>query len=831
MRKEALDELSSALNGCGGLLDTSSGKMKQLTELMKCLRDRLCDTQINLKPTAAQLCGVLLSLVDKDAQAKLGKVVYSSLISAAMNDIKKPMRDSCLDALRLGVTLSPLAGDGLNQDGLDNLMNAFVSEVTESSTRAGGLPEVLDLVRNFVTTLPNLDEVVSPRGQVLSESFSAVLVECLTSSKAETRASATLLLEKCMENKVISYESLKKAIEKLKPAKQRTVGPVVAKFSNSRTAESEKDVIDTSNNSAPKTTDTSLELSRQSHRQSSKSAQRNPPKISTMGSSTHAKTITKDNKRNPLLLKSGPSKRPTTSSIVWPEYPEEPNTTALLGNLKRTWAACLPETAVSALFPVAGINKQDDSSAGCDLIKRAIMSDLGEGTKITVDHLDAILKWISVVLSSRESTVGLQSLLSLVKLLFDFLSQIEYKLSDVEVMVLVPFLLEKASNSKGRFRDTYMELSAIIQSENFLPSKRLGGVLGAALLERSSHAKTRLLGYRICIDCVEKVGLVGIGKKGVISCAKLLSEETLPENKSSALELMLEILEKMGGDIQRLVRICGADLSGRGREILEEAFCKRRNESNALSPDSRTPKVSFSNAKSNKSQAGRKSTDNRITDLHDELPTLSLRDNGANLSTENSQELTRQRLFEQETISDPFSFSRQDNFVSSPHSTTNVALKDVIKEGDTDRVVQDSGDDENKIASELDGDRVSREKSEGTGAAANLRARLLKIRERSTVGESSESISSVVSDSKNGHLSPDEEFHNTIYSIKVLIRERDSISDDAQDMITCIESLKKFHAALAKQQNGNFYMSTESLIALRQKIGDNMNESIENLTR
>ena len=116
-------------------MDSGSNQRKKLADLSRALKDRLSDTQINLKPIAARGIGTLLSSVDSSTQAKLGKIAYSPLINAAMSDIKKPMRDACLVALRTGTSLHSTEGAGLNNEAVEPLMSAVVGEITESTTR------------------------------------------------------------------------------------------------------------------------------------------------------------------------------------------------------------------------------------------------------------------------------------------------------------------------------------------------------------------------------------------------------------------------------------------------------------------------------------------------------------------------------------------------------------------------------------------------------------------------------------------------------------------------------------------------------------------------
>lgn len=103
------------------------------------MRERLSDTQINLKPVAARGIGTLLAAVDSSFQAKLGKIVYSPLLNAAMSDIKKPMRDACVAALRMGTFLPSLDGSGLNMDTVEPLVSSLIGEITDSTIRVSTL--------------------------------------------------------------------------------------------------------------------------------------------------------------------------------------------------------------------------------------------------------------------------------------------------------------------------------------------------------------------------------------------------------------------------------------------------------------------------------------------------------------------------------------------------------------------------------------------------------------------------------------------------------------------------------------------------------------------
>ena len=98
---------------------------------------------------------------------------------------------------------------------------------------------MLLLLLSVADSLPNLDDVVAARGQSLGEKYAVVVIECLTSSKSETRSAALSLLGTSVENGIVSVESIKKATEKLKPALQRSVGPLVAKMAKNAPAPSQ----------------------------------------------------------------------------------------------------------------------------------------------------------------------------------------------------------------------------------------------------------------------------------------------------------------------------------------------------------------------------------------------------------------------------------------------------------------------------------------------------------------------------------------------------------------------------------------------------------------
>lgn len=142
-----MDQLAEVLASSAGSIDTSPNQLRHIADLIRALKSRLTDTQINLRPTAARVIGSMLSAVDQQSQARLGKIAFSPLVSAAISDIKKPMRTASIEAIRAGITLSKLdGGERLNEETFEALINAFVQEVGDSSSKVSHFHRVVSLL-------------------------------------------------------------------------------------------------------------------------------------------------------------------------------------------------------------------------------------------------------------------------------------------------------------------------------------------------------------------------------------------------------------------------------------------------------------------------------------------------------------------------------------------------------------------------------------------------------------------------------------------------------------------------------------------------------------
>ena len=207
---------------------------------------------------------------------------------------------------------------------------------------------------------------------------------------------------------------------------------------------------------------------------------------------------------------------------------------------------------------------------------------------------------------------------------------------------------------------------------------------------------------------------------------------------------------------------------------------------------------------------GTSSTSTRVAStsdgvLFDELPALSLR--GTTGEPEKHQ--GRHENVEVAGQEDPFAFAAAARKAISPSSTTLSSQVDVSERHETNS-------------------RPGTDDSEGgIGTAASLRARLLKIREKTkppaeTVVTSRGHTRAPSSLSVESSALPD--FDGCISLFQEITRRKPPCSEDDIDPVT--ETLKRFHAALSKQPEP--FSDSEDL---RREIGSHLSKVIQSITR
>jgi len=597
-------------------------------------------------------------------------------------------------------------------------------------------------------SLPSVDSVAIPGGQNLGQKFAAAIVECLTSSKSETRAAGSELLENVIRFEKISSESIRKATEKLKPAKQRTVAPLVAKYTKA---------VGTNAKSLPKTSEAQPKpVAPQERRQTSSIANQTPQKrVSAVPHSPGDPTTS----TNPL--KSRSSSRTSARGIVWPEYPEEPIGAPLFSTFKKAWAQVVSAKSISALFPGTGIRKQDEAQSGCHLLMEAIESDKSEDTSFVLEQFSFVAKWLSLVLCSRETSSGLLSLIDVMKCVLQLAKTRSYQPTDSEVLELFPFVYEKASQARGRFQDSFSEVTSLIES--LIDGKTMGTLVCVYVIERSHYAKARVLACNLCRTVVDEIGLSGCGKRGVLATAKALSEDKVQENRQAALDLLLSIFSRMNGEAARLTRICGTNLSDKALQMLQERWRKGN-----------VPTVSSRSTVTLSNDTAEPSAEN------DDLPpALSLR-----LGTNEQRQSEGSAEPSDIVASSVFSFSRP------------LEVKKPIVPPEAEET--DSG---------------------GGGAAASLRARLLKIREKSKACDLTEN------EIPDRITYSEERYEKELNTLRLLMNMKQELEEDDDEMMAAVEILKRLHAALSKQHDSPEYSRGELMslrLQVLQKLDESV---------
>ena len=595
IRRDAMEEVRMSVDKCGGLISTEGKAMSSLKQLFLALRNRLSDSQSNLKPTAAMLLGSLLNhLDDGDSQAKLGKVVFPHLANAAMNDMKKTMRDAALSALLMGTEQPKQNGGGANLAATESFIVCLESQLTDAALKSTGLPEVLTFLTTRLESCFPVDTDSAQQAISAKRQLSKVIVQSLLSSKAGTRSSAEKLLSVCTKNGIAQSAELDNEIGKLLPAQQRTVRSFIPKNSIQDQA-----LVDTFKRPSSARQQSVPPPSIASSRQGQQAAQRAPSKSSTQATVVQPPSLENHangdsyNEANPNPLhpfntfKSTKQKRLSVlgRSDNWPEYPEDPSgDPATLQSLQKTWSHLISPTSIQLLFPKGGFRSHEDAVRGCELLDQSIEYSRSSNDGSFLEQLDLIFKWLSCALSSRDHTTGLRSLLSTLQGLFDRLHELSYVMNDLEATILLPHVIEKAAVAKLQFKSQFMDILSLIRTNKLYPTELYGSYICIMkVVEKSKSNSARALAAAECSWCVEQIGPTAIGSKGVATLAKALSVEKLTDIRKSYLELFDTVVQK--SSLDRVLKRCvGSTVTDKTRDSISDWCTSKKRPSTAPLP-------------------------------------------------------------------------------------------------------------------------------------------------------------------------------------------------------------------------------------------------------
>ena len=470
-----------------------------------------------------------------------------------------------------------------------------------------------------------------------------------------------------------------------------------------------------------------------------------------------------------------------------------------------------------------------------------------------------------------------------------------------------------------------MDLISQAKSEDLLPLKRMGPLVCVSLIEASSRAPARIMACRECSVCVEKIGLSGIGKKGVIAAAKSLSDEKFPDNRNALLDLIELLLSRMSNDMQRFARICGANLSGKARSAIEErlersggsgggsasATPKRsgippptnnrdrrttpRLPNQARSPVAAVPRPALGHTRATPKIQAKDENDHAYSQSNfgDELPALELRFGGRDHAghepfVRRGSGTTGVSISGSDAGSAPNSPRRiftSHHTVDSSQSIRSISYSGSATEdeapssamGSPRRV--ESSDAESGVSTDLNGlsmsslqdssrlESIDQHGAESSvGAAASLRARLMRIREKnkntalpapastktsSDIGaplvdepskmpansdlETQHALDAVDSKRPSDGSSHTDEgaqvYKSAMGKIRTLASRVAPLAENDQDLIACTNALKTIHAAVSNQPKLATGMDAEEVSRLGDLIVENTNETVSCLTR
>lgn len=304
--------------------------------------------------------------------------------------------------------------------------------------------------------------MTTTKSRTILANFARILVGCLSSSKSETRAAAESLLQKCVHSSVICEKDLSRALSTLLPAEQRKVKPTISAIVGSVQKDMSQPETRRSRSSTPSGLHAPVTRNVQSSSSSrirSSSASRSSRHSIGVGRRDVDKIsidqLIKDSSFHPLKTLSpiliSKRNRVMKQRDHIPEYPEEPTSKETTMTLKKSWSTLIPSQSIEILFPSSGIDKQDDSANGCALLSHSLsLSSRDHEPDIILEQLDLILRWFNIALCSRETTSGMESLLSFFSELITFVRDENYQFNDSECASVLPYLLEKSGVAKVR---------------------------------------------------------------------------------------------------------------------------------------------------------------------------------------------------------------------------------------------------------------------------------------------------------------------------------------------------------------------------------------------
>jgi len=355
------------------------------------------------------------------------------------------------------------------------------------------------------------------------------------------------------------------------------------------------------------------------------------------------------------------------------------------------------------------------------------------------------------------------------------------------------------------------------------------------VIEKTGNAKSRVVAIRELQRCVELIGLPGIGKKGIVNSAKILSDEHLSETKMSLLDLIEVIVIKMNGEVQKYIKFCGAtNLSEKARELVLERMSKHGVNKSGLLDTRRQSTALHTNRLSvafpSDIQAHQSSREKSALEL---IPPFNLKLGGEQYDYKATVEGTPASVEE-----GPFMFSYRPKFGSNSLVTDakNSSVAEKSPQARFDAIAALRGFEKISVPTDrIDGTSIQHEESAplattstAAGAAASLRERLKLIRDKHRLVSqlpSAADPSTIDSDPRSTPL------NRILLNLDSLLSQHVPLSENDQTFSAALEGLREIHACLTAGSSHNTSMDLSDLKLLRKEAELCMPMCVERLAR
>jgi hypothetical protein len=459
IRKAAMEKILEGCNASGHYLEFN----KTSIEAIKSLKQRLADTQSNLKILAVQVLSHLIASFSLDKAVKGLKPVVSPML-LGLNDNKKMMRDATIAGLDTIITLN-----GSQPKGESTLFMIVFSSCTEVLTAPIGRFDLLSWFNTHCECFSGDCNELTP-----------LFVTSLQDKTSQVRLECETLFIYLVSHRFISKSSFEKATRDLSPATQRSLQGVLDKIAAAFPSSSHHPTLSHGNHHSH----SSASLMRSDHEGGgtmSKGATPPPsPSRSVGGDVSHSHHFSSSSPAKPLAFPPPPplsSKSDRKSSGDWSKWPSPPIDPTIydLAILKKKWRS---DYHLDDKFLA---DDQSLSSALHVLLSSSSSSD----ASLLISQSDLIFRFLSyqITVTKDSGKLGL-----IVRFLVDFFHRINQQqhsydnsFDEEEVLLFLPHLMMKLPFMKEDLKHQLNEFLSSSSIVSFFPVNSVFNIVKNAL--------------------------------------------------------------------------------------------------------------------------------------------------------------------------------------------------------------------------------------------------------------------------------------------------------------------------------------------------------------